>query len=93
MDWRKWKFNYKLVKREFWIIVAFFLLVPLILCKSCICAEKGKTAFEEAIEEYQSLTGRKIYPAGRRCLEKACKDCKTKGDCLIIIAKEMNNFK
>ena len=45
--------------------------------------------FDEAVAEFEAETGRKIYPAGRECLARACRKCRTKNECLIIIKKNM----
>lgn len=41
--------------------------------------------FEEAVNEFERQTNKKIYPAGRECLRRACQNCTTKQQCLTII--------
>lgn len=45
--------------------------------------------FEEAVSEYETETGRKIYPKGRECLRRACRNCKTKKEIINIIKTNM----
>lgn len=45
--------------------------------------------FEEACAEFEAETGRKIYPAGRECLRRACRNCANKAQMLVIIKKNM----
>lgn len=46
--------------------------------------------FEEACAEFEAETGLTIYPAGRDCLRRACKNCANKAQMLVIIKKNMN---
>ena len=46
--------------------------------------------FEEACAEFEAETGLKIYPAGRDCLRRACKNCANKAQMLLIIKKNMH---
>ena len=41
--------------------------------------------FDDAVVEFELQTGKKIYPKGRECLARACRNCKTKKECLTII--------
>ena len=41
--------------------------------------------FEEAVMEFEQQTNKKIYPAGRECLRRACQNCTTKQECFLII--------
>lgn len=45
--------------------------------------------FEEACAEFEAETGLKIYPEGRKCLRRACKNCANKAQMLVIIKKNM----
>ena len=50
---------------------------------------ENKNIFDEAVLEYETETGRRIYPAGRECLRKATRNCTTKNEVLQIIKKNM----
>ena len=41
--------------------------------------------FEEAVNEFEKQTNKKIYPYGRECLRRACQNCTTKQECFLII--------
>ncbi len=57
--------------------------------KSAFSVGFSTDLFEEAVSEYEIETGRKIYPKGRECLRRACRNCKTKKEIINIIKKNM----
>ena len=92
MTWEEWKKYYKALKREFWICVlalVFILTTPFLIC--CGGGENAKTeqqtVFEQAVTEYEQMTGRKIYPSGREFLRKAAeqKGLNTKSEIMDLI--------
>lgn len=91
MTIRKWVFNYKLCKTEFWILIITLILFPIM----CImyCSTDNADYFNQAISEYEQNTGIKIYPYGRECLKKAAKDCKNKEEVYSIIVNNEKWFK
>lgn len=92
MTIEKWKYNYSIVKREFWIVFGVIFCFVVFLSFSYKTVEK--TDFlDEAIEEYTRNTGIKIYPYGRECLRKATKDCQTKEEVYRVIIQNEKWFK
>ena len=92
-----WLYNYRQVKREFWVILIILVFLPFCMFLG-MCGKDFKTQtttyFEEAISEYESMPdAKKIYPYGRKCLEKACTKCNSKDECLRIIKSEMSKQK
>ena len=89
-----WKYNYNLVKREFWCVLGvifIFVICCFIRCNSSL--EANENFFNEAIEEYETNTGIKIYPYGRECLKKATIHCKNKEEVYQIIIKNEKWFR
>lgn len=71
----KWKYNYRLVKRQFWTVLAVIVLGVVVLfakCETSVQEENSGVEYvlDEAIREYESNGGHKIYPYGRACLLK-----------------------
>lgn len=81
MTLQKWKLNYDRVRREFWQTIATLAVVIFLLCLTGGDSETkteptsanpttAQTAdpddfIERACKEYETETGRKIYPSGR----------------------------
>ena len=79
MTIQKWMFNYERVKKEFWQLVGGIgvILFLVIIIPSSDTDDTGTeevTAFDRAVSEYQTMTGRKIYPSGRAALLKAAQE-------------------
>jgi hypothetical protein len=91
MTWEEWLKYYKALKREFWICVLavfFILTTPFLICCGGGNAEaEQQTVFEQAVTEYEQMTGRKIYPSGREFLRKAAeqKGLNTKSEIMDLI--------
>lgn len=92
MTIEKWKYNYSIVKREFWIVLGVIFCFVVFLCFCNKTVEKTDF-FDEAIEEYENNTGIKIYPYGRECLRKATTNCKSKDEVYQIIVQNEKWFK
>ncbi|MBQ3690155.1 MAG: hypothetical protein II937_09920 [Bacteroidales bacterium] len=74
MTLRKWKLNYTRVRREFWQTIATLAVLIFILyfvSGSTNSHATDNDFIEEACREYESKTGRKIYPKGRECIRTA----------------------
>lgn len=90
MTWEEWKKYYKALKREFWICVlalVFILVTPFLICCSGNAETEQQTIFEQAVKNYETTTGRKIYPSGREFLRKAAeqKGLKTESEIMDLI--------
>lgn len=57
--------------------------------ESATVAAVPQSVFDTAIEEWQRTHDRKIYPAGRECLRKACVGVNDKAAIMLIIDKNM----
>lgn len=92
MTWEEWTKYYRDLKREFWICVSSAVLIiamPFLICCGGSKSEQAvqQTVFEQAVTEYETLTGKKIYPSGREFLRKAAeqKGLNTKSDIIDLI--------
>lgn len=83
-----WLKHYKELKKEFWTVlsVIIFVICMIIICFGGESAE-AENRFEQAVREYETTTGRKIYPSGREFLRKAAETQKlqTKDEVLNLI--------
>ena len=67
----KWKYNYRLVKRQFWTVMAVLCIGLVVLFHPTGKADRTvEDCLDEAIAEYENNGGHKIYPYGRACLLK-----------------------
>lgn len=103
ITYQEWWQCAKLYKKE--LIHVFSILVIIVLCgistvsqSFSLCEEKTETIsvqptdtdiFSQAKAEYEAKTGKKIYPAGERCLRKAAAQCTTKEQVYAIIVQNM----
>ena len=105
MTLAKWKFNYNRVRREFWQTIATLAVVIFILCLVCGGKSETTTAtpeptsaqtatppddfIERACKEYESETGRRIYPSGRQFIRNGAikKGLQTVDDVYILIVE------
>ena len=90
MTLEKWVYNYRRVKKEFWSLLVFLILIVLLIFyfpSSTNTDSESFSDFDNAIEEYEQTTGRKIYPSGREFLRKAAdkKGLQTKDEVLNLI--------
>lgn len=105
MTLQKWKLNYDRVRREFWQTIATLAVVIFILSLVCGGKSETTTAtteqtsaqaatppddfIEQACKEYESETGRKIYPSGRQFIRNGAikKGLQTVDDVYILIVE------
>lgn len=103
ITYQEWWQCAKLYKKE--LIHVFSILVIIVLCgifavsqSFSLCNEKTETIsvqsiktdiFSQAKAEYEAKSGRKIYPAGERCLRKAAAQCTTKEQVYAVIVQNM----
>ena len=104
MTLAKWKLNYDRVKREFWQTLGVIAVVILLLfvcgdsdtetTAQAVAQTTEQTAdpddfIERACKEYESETGRKIYPSGRQFIRNGAikKGLQTVDDVYILIVE------
>ena len=102
ITYQEWFYYAKLYKKE--LIHVFTILVIIVLCgiyavsQSFSLCEQDETIsvqptdtdiFSQAKAEYEAKSGKKIYPAGERCLRKAAAHCTTKEQVYDIIVQNM----
>jgi hypothetical protein len=103
ITYQEWWQCAKLYKKE--LIHVFSILVIIVLCgifvvsqSFLLCEEKTETMsvqptdtdiFSQAKAEYEANTGKKIYPAGERCLRNAAAQCTTKEQVYAVIVQNM----
>lgn len=103
ITYQEWWQCAKLYKKE--LIHVFSILVIIVLCgifavsqSFSLCNEKTETIsvqsiktdiFSQAKAEYEAKSGKKIYPAGERCLRKAAAQCTTKEQVYAVIVQNM----
>ena len=105
MTLQKWKFNYDRVRREFWQTIATLAVAIFLLCLTggdCETKTEPTSAnpttaqtadpddfIERACKEYESETGRKIYPSGRQFIRNGAikKGLQTVDDVYILIVE------
>lgn len=82
-----WLKHYKKLKKEFWtdLSVVIFVICMIIICSGENSVEDER--FEQAVKNYETTTGRKIYPSGREFLRKAAeqKGLKTESEIMELI--------
>ena len=103
ITYQEWFACAKLYSKE--LLIVFTILVIFTLCgifavsqSFSLCNKKTETIsvqstdtdiFSLAKAEYEANTGKKIYPAGERCLRKAAAQCTTKEQMYAIIVQNM----
>lgn len=99
ITYQEWWQCAKLYKKE--LIYVFSILVIIVLCgifavsqSFSLCEEKTEQPtdtdiFSLAKAEYEANTGKKIYPAGERCLRNAAAQCTTKEQVYAVIVQNM----
>ena len=83
-----WLKHYKELKKEFWTVLSVLSVIIFVICMIIICSGgEAENHFEQAIREYEQMTGRKIYPTGREFLRKAAeqKGLNTKSEIMDLI--------
>ena len=102
ITYQEWFACAKLYSKE--LLTVFTILVIFTLCgifavsQSFSLCEQDETIsiqstdtdiFSQAKAEYEANTGKKIYPAGERCLRNATAQCTTKEQVYAVIVQNM----
>lgn len=97
ISYKKWAYNYTLVKKEFWSVLGVFVLFVMVLVFACNKSSKSvdfDEIFNSAVKRYETEHAPfRFYEGGLKPLRKACINCKSEDEVYSIILQNEKWFK